>query len=891
MLFIDEAYQLSSGNSPGGKAVLDFLLAEVENLRGKICFVIAGYNKQMETFFSHNPGFASRFPIKMTFDDYSDEGLLLILERQVNRRFGGRMTIEGGMNGLFPRIVARRTGRGRGKEGFGNARAVENALALIEKRQSVRLRRERQADCPTDDFLLTKEDLLGPEPSSALKDCEAWRKMNEMIGLGKVKQEVKILLDSLVTNYQRELDEKPLMSFALNRVFIGSPGTGKTTVAKLYGQILASLGMLSNGEVVVKTPADFIGSALGQSEAQTKGILASTVGKVLVIDEAYGLQGASDSSVADPYRTAVVDTIVAEVQNVPGEDRCVILLGYKEQMEEMFRNVNPGLSRRFAVDNPFIFEDFDDGALSQILELKLQAGGMSASEQAKRTALEVLVRERRRPNFGNAGAIDNLLSKAKAGYQKRMSAGKATDSQLEAVDFDEDFDRSSATDINQLFAGDLGREAIIAMLQKTQEQVRQLRSLNMDVTDVIPFNFLFKGPPGTGKTTTARKMGQVYYDMGFLSAAEVIECSASDLIAKYSGHTSPQVRQLLEKGLGKVLFIDEAYRLAGQGFAKEAVDELVDSITKDRYKCKLIIILAGYSKDVDDLLSVNPGLSSRFPETVYFEPLSAENCLRLLTSLLAKKKKDVEARGKQLDLSCLLPPSGSFEKTMLDLFESLGRIDGWANARDVEQIAKAIFRSVDLTADFLSVEEHQVIGATQEMLQELSRRAQSQELSDVCSNETTAFPLELRVQPPMAAPPATSTQVEEIDAVEEEQMEQSLAEPDVVAQTIPALGTRDAGLSDEVWEQLVRDHAAEQQRETEYQRLQEAHRSASDANKERIVRQLLEEDRRRREEAAKKAKLMALGACPAGFHWIKQTVGYRCAGGSHFMPNARVDSL
>ena len=168
-------------------------------------------------------------------------------------------------------------------------------------------------------------------------------------------------------NYQRELEEKSPITTSLNRVFLGNPGTGKTSVAKLYGQILADLGLLSNGEgersysvervqtmltffiiVVIKNPADFIGSVLGESESNTKNILNTTVGKVLIIDEAYmlysGNGGAGNQS--DMYKTAVIDTMVAEVQSVPGEDRCVLLLGYEDEIRTMFQNVNSGLSRR-----------------------------------------------------------------------------------------------------------------------------------------------------------------------------------------------------------------------------------------------------------------------------------------------------------------------------------------------------------------------------------------------------------------------------------------------------------------------------------------------------------------------------------------------------------------
>jgi len=152
---------------------------------------------------------------------------------------------------------------------------------------------------------------------------------------------------------------------------VGNPGTGKTTVAKLYGEILRDLGFLSKGELIVKNPSDFIGAALGQSEENTKAILKSSVGCVLLIDEAYGLNPSSGGSLSAPcpYKTAVIDTIVAEVQGVPGDDMCVLLCGYTDEMDDMLRNANPGLKRRFQNQNRFIFEDYNDSDLYKILQL------------------------------------------------------------------------------------------------------------------------------------------------------------------------------------------------------------------------------------------------------------------------------------------------------------------------------------------------------------------------------------------------------------------------------------------------------------------------------------------------------------------------------------------
>src|SRR5260221_3460883 len=147
---------------------------------------------------------------------------------------------------------------------------------------------------------------------------------------------------------------------------------------------------------------------------------------------------------------------------------------------------------------------------------------------------------------------------------------------------------------------------------------------------------------GTGKTTIARKVGQVYYDMGFLSSPEVIECSASDLVGQYVGQTGPKTKAIFEKALGKVLFIDEAYRLSEGHFAKEAMDELVGILTQDRFKAKLVVVLAGYDQEVNQLLSVNPGLSSRFPDEIIFENMSSVMCIKVLEKALAKENITID---------------------------------------------------------------------------------------------------------------------------------------------------------------------------------------------------------------------------------------------------------
>jgi hypothetical protein len=218
------------------------------------------------------------------------------------------------------------------------------------------------------------------------------------------------------------------------------------------------------------------------------------MGKVLIIDEAYMLNTSSD-----PFKTTVIDTIVAEVQSTPGEDRCVLLLGYKEQMEDMMRDVNPGLARRFPLESAFVFEDFTDSELRQILDLKLKKIGFEATDQGKRVAMDVLQRARNRPNFGNAGEVEIVLDRAKVLHQKHVSAGKSkSHGVLDAPDFDPEFDRGerAATNLPALFRDVVGCEDVIKQMQGYQTIAANLKAMGMNPREQIPFSFLFKGPPG-----------------------------------------------------------------------------------------------------------------------------------------------------------------------------------------------------------------------------------------------------------------------------------------------------------------------------------------------------------------------------------------------------------
>ncbi|KAF3935965.1 hypothetical protein ABW19_dt0207088 [Dactylella cylindrospora] len=371
----------------------------------------------------------------------------------------------------------------------------------------------------------------------------------------------------------------------------------------------------------------------------------------------------------------VIDALIAGISNKPGEDQCVILVGWPDAMSRRFEKYNSGLQRRFNLDATSQLQHYDSSQLGQILDLMLSWDGLAATEEAQQAAIKVLSLERDQPNFGNGKAVQHLLNKAKVARYRRGLTGVTEDiifTPLDLIPTTKQFPTP---------------------FQRYQNMAAALKSRGKDPQNWIPFTFVFKGPPGTGKTTTARKVGQIYYDMGLVSEPQVEECSVSDLIGEYLGHTEAKVVRLLDRALGKVLFIDEAYRLAGSSdnadknlFYQGAIGELVDSITKQKYARKMVIILAGYTTDMDKLMGMNQGLRSRFPTEVIFPRMRPSACLRLLQQKLLENEIEITVE------------EGSNKKLkVLELSNKLSAV-GIDNGRDVETLARSIGQHVLIKA-------------------------------------------------------------------------------------------------------------------------------------------------------------------------------------------------
>jgi AAA+ superfamily predicted ATPase len=593
-------------------------------------------------------------------------------------------------NPKWIRIAAKRVGQGRNVEGFGNARSIRTLFQRSYSRQVTRITHLGSNGFSVDPYLFERNDLLGPKASLAnLQASKGWQDLQQLEGLSEVKESLALLLDIVISNADREEEEKRPLEVALNRVFLGNPGTGKTTVAKLYGQILADLGMLSKGEVVLRTASDFVGSALGKSEEITKGILEQSKGCVLVIDEAYGLyssiNNAAGAGANEPYREAVINTLVEQVQGKPGDDKAVILIGYRKEMEMMFKNSNPGFSRRFQLENAFEFKDYDDDSLVRILKKTVEKEDLHISVETAVFAVKQLEGARARPNFGNAGAVNNLLSDAKLRMQKRINAQKLIVHKAVKKDWFEkddfkgkDYQEEPIKPV-ELLKDLVGCQGIRKKLETLCKTVEYYKAKGKDVKSNASFNYLFVGNPGTGKTTIARLMGKMFHSLGLIPFSECIEKTPSSLQTGYVGQAAEVIREVFKSCKGKVLFIDEAYQLNpknGGPYMKEVTDEMVALLTSEEYKNQIIVILAGYQKDIEELLKVNEGLVSRFNSKFIFEDLTVEEIVTMIPDKLCKED---ETNWNPQTLNELPRIS-----------ERLKKLPSFSNGRDVETFIKLV---------------------------------------------------------------------------------------------------------------------------------------------------------------------------------------------------------
>jgi len=212
-------------------------------------------------------------------------------------------------------------------------------------------------------------------------------------------------------------------------------------------------------------------------------------------------------------------------------------------------------------------------------------------------------------------------------------------------------------------------------------QIMQYRSEASLQAQAHVYHMIFKGNPGTGKTTVARLLAKLFQSMGLLAKGHLVEVERADLVGEYIGHTAQKTRELVKKALGGVLFVDEAYSLARGGekdFGKEAIDTLVKSM--EDFKNQFVLILAGYTLEIETFLMTNPGLPSRFPIQMTFPDYSVDQLIQI-------------AEGMAKDRDYTLLPQTVYKLRQLLMQEKAEAIYDFSNARFVRNVLERAIRN------------------------------------------------------------------------------------------------------------------------------------------------------------------------------------------------------
>jgi SpoVK/Ycf46/Vps4 family AAA+-type ATPase len=488
-----------------------------------------------------------------------------------------------------------------------------------------------------------------PAQRPAISVEDAMAELDAMIGLEPVKEQVRSIAASIEAARRRAVagfsTDKPMRHF----VFLGPPGTGKTTVARVIGKIFYAFGLLEVPDVVEAQRSDLVGEYLGATAIKTNELIDSALGRVLFIDEAYSLVNEGDGQ-ADRFGIEAVQTLLKRAED-DREKLIIILAGYEKQTEA-FLGTNPGLASRFATR--IRFPTYAPDEMMALADMQLRGKGETLGADARPVLwrmLEEVGRRRITDELGNGRFVRTLLEKA----------GQARDVRVMGTLLNpaaEDLITIAGADLEKAFAELTSRmrgyentptlESAIAELDElvglepVKQQVRaiaaqlrvaKLRDRQGLASQPPARHFVFTGPPGTGKTTVARILGRIFAALGLLVRPEVIEAHRADLIGEHLGSTAIKTNKLIDSALGGVLFIDEAYSLHNEGYSggdaygAEAVQTLLKRAEDDRDR--LVIVLAGYPSDMDRFLRSNPGLASRFSTRVTFPSYSARDLSRI----------------------------------------------------------------------------------------------------------------------------------------------------------------------------------------------------------------------------------------------------------------------
>ena len=635
ILFFDNVQKLLPDKYSNQVNPLDKLFVEMDKWEDNPIVVISGLTKGLEDFLESNPAIVNRFKYTFRLPTPGYHELTDICKMNLRTKYGitkFSQEAEHQLSRYFKYQVKTKD------ELFGNGH-LANKTAEDIFTQFI----SRGADASQ----VERDDIKGYVPEERTVD-NILKDLDRFIGMDEVKSAVREMAYSVQNALQRAergLGEQEKMSMHI--ILTGNPGTGKTTIARKLGEILASVGYLDSGHVVEVDRAKMVSPYQGETPKVVDRLCDKAMGGILFVDEAYTLAPLNASGERDNQGAQALEKLMKRMEDDRGKF-IVIAAGYRMEMENLFR-INPGFRSRF---NYFLdIKDYTPDQLFEIMQVFAKDKKYIFSKEGEELARKMITEmyESRDKDFANGRTMRSLfdqICKKQAQRLQGASIANMTNEELMTITVEDiPYEAPKSVDISDCLAKLDG----LVGLNAVKKEVSNLASfLNLQIKrgETNTFqgkHYVFTGNPGTGKTTVARIMAEIFKTLGIVAKGQLVEADRSKLVAGFSGQTAIKTNQLVDQAMGGVLFIDEAYTLKsgdGDTFGSEAIDTLLKRLEDDRGK--FICIVAGYTDQMHDFIDSNPGLKSRFTQTIHFDDYTPDELTEIFLHLAEGKNFKID---------------------------------------------------------------------------------------------------------------------------------------------------------------------------------------------------------------------------------------------------------
>lgn len=662
IFFIDEAHQLNGSDE--GRALIRALVPIIENpeIRSDTCFILAGYSAPMRTLLQQDDGLSRRFPEagRIRFDSYSATELIRILENMAKdmgqvptpeylersraalsrflenppENYGDAGYIRdtylpGSMQARFERL---------------NEKYAGSRTALVDREVARRVDRTEKRTLTEADIPSRFRDLAGPLGLPVPPEKTAWQRISELVGKAEIKEYLEVRRNPDTETMFCDNHSQRGLHFGL----VGPIGSGRHTVARTMAALWKELGLLERANVRFVSKGDLEAGHVGHTAIRTSEVVEQAMGGCLVVlNPSSMLPYDRSDATFGPEALGVIAGVMANPMN----QISVVLIDTEEGME-LVRRKMPSLLGNLA--RVFRLDDLAPEEMQELMDLKSRES-LAFDPETEELLPEFFLNwvsqrgglgEASR-SWGNGNEVDQLIDELiahwkdqkgrideRAGYPRRLITRQMFPSHLQSFLTHTRADKDTA--MKELM--DLtGLHQVKKTVQALERESRMFRDKNP-----VPGCYAFIGYPGTGKTTVARLMGGVLRATNSLKQGHVIERTAQQLVER-----PEEFADALKLARNGILFIDEAPQLLHSGNGQLVLRRLLTVLEDTKVTGCTCIILAGYPREMAQLIGFDPGLSSRFgteDAKLIFENYSPEELVGIMHDMARRADRISQIR-------------------------------------------------------------------------------------------------------------------------------------------------------------------------------------------------------------------------------------------------------